>query len=243
MVPVAPPACAPAGVPASSHARAARLRPLALAALLAAAPSACTTSIGGFPITIPRPEEIGRAPRPAPRPAPRRPAPSTGGTRAPTATAARALDGADRFVGVPYKWGGTSPRPGFDCSGLVQYVYGREGVSLPRTSRQQAVAGSARPTRWDAAAPGDLVMFAEPGAAISHVAFYAGGGRILHASASGGGVRYDDLATRRGRWYRERLVAVRRVSGRGPAVARGLLDRLGLAATPLDPPDRAPAPP
>jgi hypothetical protein len=143
-------------------------------------------------------------------------------------------------VGVPYRWGGTSPTTGFDCSGYVQYVYRREGVRLPRTSRQQAAAGTRRPTRWDAARPGDLVLFANPGEAVSHVAFYAGGGRILHASSSGGGVRYDDLATRRGRWYRERLVAVRRVSGRGPAVSRAALARLGLADPELDPPDRAP---
>jgi cell wall-associated NlpC family hydrolase len=149
---------------------------------------------------------------------------------------------ADRYVGVPYRWGGTSPKTGFDCSGYVQYVYGREGVRLPRTSRQQAVAGTRRPTRWSAVGPGDLVMFANPGEAVSHVAFYVGGGRILHASSSGGGVRYDDLHTRRGRWYRERLVAVRRVSTRGPAVARGLLAQLGLTDAPLDPPDHAPRP-
>jgi cell wall-associated NlpC family hydrolase len=183
--------------------------------------------VAGVPVAIPAPERLPeRAP---PRPGP--PAP-----------AARVLAAADDYLGVRYRWGGTSPRTGFDCSGYVQYVYAREGVRLPRTSRQQAVAGAARPTRWDAAGPGDLVMFAEPGEAVSHVAFYAGRGRILHASASGGGVRYDDLGTRRGRWYRERLVAVRRVSGRGPAVARALLDRLGLADAPLDPPDRAPAP-
>ena len=54
---------------------------------------------------------------------------------------------ADDYLGVRYKWGGTSPTTGFDCSGYVQFVYGREGVRLPRTSRQQAVAGARRPTR------------------------------------------------------------------------------------------------
>jgi cell wall-associated NlpC family hydrolase len=218
----------PRRLPARSRrARAAgRLLRCLTTALAAAAAGACTVRVGGVPISIPNP-----TPR---RPAP---APSPGG-----ATATRALRAADRYVGVPYRWGGTSPRTGFDCSGFVQYVYGREGVELPRTSRQQAVAGVRRPTRWDAAGPGDLVMFAEPGAAVSHVAFYAGAGRILHASGSGGAVRYDDLGTRRGRWYRERLVAVRRVSGRGPAVARGLLARLGLTNAPLDPPDLAPGP-
>ena len=184
--------------------------------------TACTTQIAGVPVSIPLPIPI---PSPAPSSSP-----------------SRVLRTADDYLGVPYKWGGTSPRTGFDCSGYVQYVYGREGVKLPRTSRQQAVAGARRPTRWDAAVPGDLVMFAEPGAAISHVAFYAGNGRILHSSSSGGGVRYDDLGTRRGRWYRERLVAVRRVSDRGPAIAKGLLEELGLTKVPLDPPDRAPAP-
>jgi cell wall-associated NlpC family hydrolase len=224
---------APSPRPAAPARRAARLaRALACAAVLPVA-SACTVRVGGVPVTIPGPAGW---PGPESRPAPRRPGPAGSG-RAP---AARVLATADDYLGVPYKWGGTSPRTGFDCSGYVQYVYRREGVELPRTSRQQAVAGQGRPTRWDAAGPGDLVMFAEPGEAISHVAFYAGDGRILHSTSSGGGVRFDDLGTRRGRWYRERLVAVRRVSGRGPAVARGLLASMGLATAPLDPPDRAP---
>ena len=204
---------------------------LVLSAAAGCALSACTVRVAGVPVTLPAPE---RAPdRPSRRPAPTPRSPSAG----------RVLAAADRYVGVRYRWGGTSPATGFDCSGFVQYVYRREGVRLPRTSRQQAVAGSRRPTRWDAAAPGDLVMFANPGERVSHVAFYAGGGRILHASSSGGGVRYDDLHTRRGRWYRERLVAVRRVTGRGPAVARGLLAQLGLTAAPLDPRDGAPRAP
>ena len=227
--------------PGASHARAARpLRGAAVACAIACAvvvvATACTVRVAGVPITLPDPT---REPAREPAPSSRRPAPSTSGG----VSATRVLRTADAYLGVRYKWGGTSPRTGFDCSGYVQYVYGREGVRLPRTSRQQAVAGTRRPTRWDAAGPGDLVMFAEPGKAISHVAFYAGNGRILHSSASGGGVRYDDLGTRRGRWYRERLVAVRRVSGRGPAIVRGLLEELGLANVALDPPDRAPAPP
>jgi cell wall-associated NlpC family hydrolase len=193
--------------------------------------AACTVRVAGVPVRIPDPTAPpSRAPS-------RTPAPSGGS--APT----RVLATADDYLGVRYKWGGTSPSTGFDCSGYVQYVYAREGVRLPRTSRQQAAAGTRRATRWDAAGPGDLVMFAEPGAAISHVAFYVGGGRILHSSSSGGGVRYDDLGTKRGRWYRERLVAVRRVSGSGPAIARGLLQSLGLTDAPLDPPDGAPRPP
>ncbi|MGZ8413629.1 MAG: C40 family peptidase [Gemmatirosa sp.] len=218
-----------------------RVAPLRVALLRAfACALACGTLAGCstvLPLLLPEPT---REPTRRPAPAPRRPTP-TGGSTGRT-SAVRVLSTADDYLGVPYQWGGTSPRTGFDCSGYVQFVYGREGVRLPRTSRQQAVAGTRRPTRWDAASPGDLVMFANPGEAVSHVAFYAGNGRILHSSGSGGGVRYDDLDTKRGRWYRERLVAVRRVSDRGPAIARGLLASLGLTTAPLDPPDHAPAP-
>jgi hypothetical protein len=198
-----------------------------LAATIVAAITACTVRVGG--VAIPIPDPTVDLPTPPP----------SGGSGA---GSTRVLARADDYLGVPYKWGGTSPRTGFDCSGYVQYVYRREGVQLPRTSRQQAVAGTRRPARWDAAGPGDLVMFANPGEPISHVAFYVGNGRIIHSSSSGGGVRYDDLASRRGQWYRQRLVAVRRVSGRGPAIAKGLLERLGLSEVRLDPPDRAPRP-
>jgi cell wall-associated NlpC family hydrolase len=206
-------------------------RSIVLAAALGAALSACTVRVAGVPVTLPGPAR-----------APGRTTPGPPTTSPPPASRARVLRTADRYVGVPYRWGGTSPTSGFDCSGYVQYVYRREGVRLPRTSRQQAAAGTRRPTRWDAAGPGDLVMFANPGEAVSHVAFYVGGQRILHATSSGGGVRYDDLTSSRGQWYRRRLVAVRRVSDRGPAVTRALLAELGLTTAPLDPPDRAPRP-
>jgi len=162
---------------------------------------------------------------------------------APAASAARVVPTAERYLGTPYRYGGTSPVTGFDCSGFVQYVFGRNRVKLPRTSRQQAKVGKAMPRRFASLSPGDLVMFAERGEPISHVAIYAGRNRIIHASSSGGAVRYDDLGTRRGQWFVEHMVAARRVT----PDARGLmldlvrlLDAKSLADTALDIGDLAP---
>jgi cell wall-associated NlpC family hydrolase len=126
-------------------------------------------------------------------------------------SARRVIPTAERYIGTPYRWGGTSPNTGFDCSGFVQYVFAKHGVKLPRTSRQQAQVGSYMPARFSALAPGDLVMFAEDGSNISHVAIYAGGNRIIHATSSGGEVRYDDLDSRRGQWFEDHIVAARRI--------------------------------
>src|SRR5689334_18290309 len=136
-----------------------------------------------------------------------------------TTTSTRVIPTAERYLGTPYKWGGTSPVTGFDCSGFVQYVFARNSVKLPRTSRQQAKVGAAMPRSFSRLAPGDLVMFAERGQAISHVAIYAGHNRIIHATSSGGEVRYDDLGTRRGEWFVDHMVAARRVT----PDARGLM--------------------
>jgi cell wall-associated NlpC family hydrolase len=176
------------------------------------------------------------------RPAPERP------RSYPTATAggsaARVLPTAERYLGVPYRWGGTSPTTGFDCSGYVQYVFNRHGTRLPRTSRDQAGAGTRLDARWAALRPGDLVMFAEPGARISHVAIYAGSRRIIHATSSGGRVRYDDLDTQRGQWFARRLVAARRVTANGAGLVRSLIatEPSLVPIGELDPPDRAPRP-
>src|SRR3954447_8509484 len=96
------------------------------------------------------------------------------GKAAPAASAARVIPTAERYLGTPYRYGGTSPVTGFDCSGFVQYVFARNKVKLPRTSRQQAKVGKAMPRRFKSLAAGDLVMFAERGEPISHVAIYAG---------------------------------------------------------------------
>lgn len=131
------------------------------------------------------------------------------------AVAETAIDLADDFLGVRYQWGGELPSSGFDCSGLIQYVYRKAGIYLPRVSRQQATTGAALPVDLEALEPGDLMFFATNGSRIDHVAIYAGEGRILHSSKSGGGVGYDDLWSRRGAWFREHFVRARRVITEG----------------------------
>jgi hypothetical protein len=165
------------------------------------------------------------------------------GATASSASAARIVPTAERYLGTRYRYGGTSPTSGFDCSGFVQYVFARNAVKLPRTSRQQAKVGKPLKRSWRSLSPGDLVMFADEGAAISHVAIYAGRNRIIHATSSGGGVRYDDLSTQRGQWFVEHLVAARRVTPDGRGLMLDLvrlLDAATLADTVLDRGDFAP---
>ena len=96
------------------------------------------------------------------------------------------------LVGTPYRYGGNTPAGGFDCSGLVNYVY-RDmlDLSLPRTSRDLAAWQGPRiaPERLAAA---DLVFFGS-GGAVTHVGIYVGEGRFVHAPSTGGTVRLDHL--------------------------------------------------
>jgi cell wall-associated NlpC family hydrolase len=132
---------------------------------------------------------------------------------APTAVAARVLETADQYVGVPYVWGGNTPESGFDCSGFTKFVFAKQGIRLPRTSREQAHAGQGVAVDFGAFLPGDILLFAEPNEAISHVAIYVGSGRIIHASSAMHGVNYLDIGGERGGWYVQNLVAVRRLTG------------------------------
>jgi cell wall-associated NlpC family hydrolase len=129
----------------------------------------------------------------------------------PGSSALRVLSTADEYVGTPYRRGGTSPQSGFDASGFVRFIFSRFGVMLPRTSRDQARVGDRVRTDWHVIQPGDLLMFQDDGG-INHVAIYVGKNRIIHSSETGGGVRYDDLSTDRGRWFMDHLVAARRVT-------------------------------
>ena len=133
-------------------------------------------------------------------------------------------------------------RSGFDCSGFVQYVYRQNGVTLPRTSRQQATTGHSLPAKLDGLRAGDLLFFSQHGDVVDHVAIYAGNDRILHSSSSGGGVRYDDLTTARGHWFTDRLVAVRRVLGDGATFVDPTIVAQLDQTQKLDPPDAAPKP-
>jgi cell wall-associated NlpC family hydrolase len=148
---------------------------------------------------------------------------------------------AEQYIGVPYRYGGTSPRTGFDCSGFVQYVYGQQGVTLPRTSRQMAGVGASVEPSARALAIGDLMLF-QQGGRISHVAIYAGNGRFIHSSSSGHGVRYDNLETQRGKWFANHLVAARRVVGDGRILVNAFTSGTAISFDRFDPPDSAPPP-
>ena len=97
------------------------------------------------------------------------------------------------LVGTPYRWGGNTPAGGFDCSGLVDYIYRTAaGIKLPRTSHDMASMDGRKVRKMTQLASGDLVFF-DIGGAISHVGVYVGKGRFVHAPNSGGTVRLDDI--------------------------------------------------
>lgn len=117
-----------------------------------------------------------------------------GFTPAPSATSGsiggRAVAVAERFLGVPYVWGGASPLTGFDCSGLAMYVYAQLGISLTHYTGAQFTQGL-RVSREELE-PGDLVFF-DGGADPQHEGIYIGGGRFIHAPHTGDVVKISSL--------------------------------------------------
>lgn len=118
---------------------------------------------------------------------------ASGGTA--TGVGSQVLAAGERYLGVPYKWGGTDPATGFDCSGFVQQVYADLGVRLPRVSIDQSRAGTAVAS-MEQAQPGDLVFWRGRGGRANHIGIYAGNGQFLHAPHSGEVVRYQAMADR-----------------------------------------------
>lgn len=96
-------------------------------------------------------------------------------------------------IGTRYVRGGTTPKTGFDCSGLVRYVMASMAVHLPRTARQQAQSGLAIDRDSRQLRPGDLLTFGKDAKGASHVGIYIGGGRYVHASSAAGRVIESDL--------------------------------------------------
>ena len=119
------------------------------------------------------------------------------------------LQRAFALLGTPYRWGGTSPERGFDCSGLVGYVFRSIGVDLPRVSRAMAHEGTAITDR-SALAEGDLVFFGKRGR-VDHVGIYIGEGKFLHAPRTGRDVTVSSLDS--GYWSQKYLQARRLATG------------------------------
>ena len=121
-----------------------------------------------------------------------------------TATVRRLISSSFQYVGVPYWFGGTTPR-GFDCSGFTRYVFSQVGINLPRMADGQFSVG--RPVSTEKLRPGDLVFFEtyEPGP--SHVGIYIGNSQFISATSSRGVVVADLF----GYYWGERYIGARRV--------------------------------
>ncbi|MCW2531222.1 MAG: Lytic transglycosylase catalytic [Blastococcus sp.] len=121
---------------------------------------------------------------------------TSSGSSTATASESAVVAEAQKYIGVPYLWGGTDPSKGLDCSGFAQLVYGNLGVDLPRTSSQQATAGRAVAS-IDDARPGDLVFFdySSSRAGIDHVGIYVGNGKMIAAPQPGESVKVQDVGT------------------------------------------------
>ena len=167
--------------------------PLALRAAVAALLAALALAGCGKPETVrssPPPSRVWSATRPS-------------DPAAANAVLMRAIG----LVGTPYRYGGNTPESGFDCSGLVTYVYRAVlDLRLPRTSRElaQVQGPKIEPRRL---APADLVFFGSRGS-VTHVGIYVGEGRFVHAPSTGGTVRLDHLD---GPYWRDHYTGAKRV--------------------------------
>ncbi|HMT92893.1 C40 family peptidase [uncultured Thiothrix sp.] len=111
------------------------------------------------------------------------------------------LKTAYQSLGITYRWGGNTPREGFDCSGLTKFTHKNVHLSIPRTALEQSRA-SRTINRRDLK-PGDMIFFRTSGKKVNHVGIYVGDGKFIHAASGGGKVTLDDL--RRAYWQ-QRLV-------------------------------------
>jgi cell wall-associated NlpC family hydrolase len=126
---------------------------------------------------------------------------STGGTAAPPSRYGGVVGIAMRYLGIPYRWGGSSPSTGFDCSGFTMFVFAQIGVSLPHYTGAQWAMGT--PVSRDQLQPGDLVFFN----GLGHMGIYVGGGSFIHAPHTGDVVKISSMTG----WYAQTYVGARRL--------------------------------
>jgi peptidoglycan DL-endopeptidase CwlO len=132
-------------------------------------------------------------------------APTSSGGDAPTGAPPSQYGGvvgiAMQYLGIPYRWGGSSPSTGFDCSGFTMYVFSQVGVSLPHNAAMQYGYGSA--VSRSELQPGDLVFFN----GLGHVGIYIGGNQFVHSPHTGDVVKVSSITG----WYADTWVGARRL--------------------------------
>jgi cell wall-associated NlpC family hydrolase len=168
-------------------------------------------SIAAASITMTACASTGGVPEPFPTPGPR---PTRTDIPKPVATSGTSLP-ADGYSiagtalglrGAPYRNGGSDPR-GFDCSGLIEYVYSQHGIAVPRTVEELHNAGRDVPTQD--VQPGDLVFFDTTGRGPSHVGMSIGGDEFVHAPSGAGVVRVERLGAA---YWAQRFIGVKRLT-------------------------------
>jgi len=119
---------------------------------------------------------------------------------------------ATEAMGRPYEFGGTGENgEGFDCSGLIQFAFGKHGITLPRRSTDQARQGSKVGRKLEQLKTGDLLTFSNRGGPVTHVGLYVGGGRFIHSATKGVQISTLSAVDPYGRWWYKRWVGVRRL--------------------------------
>ena len=172
-------------------------RPLALLALLMALASGACASRTAVPRPFPG----------APTPSEPGPPPSPGPGPLPSPEASKLVTTALSLKGIQYRNGGSEPTGGFDCSGLVQWVFAQHGTAVPRDTRAQYDAG--RKIDKDEIQPGDLIFFETVGKGPSHVGIALGGDEFVHAPSSRGVVRVENYKT--SEYWSRRWIGARRI--------------------------------
>ena len=180
------------------------------------------------------PEAAAAAPAPAAQAVAEAAAPPAM-AQGPGAKAEAALAEAKKFLGTPYKWGGSTPQTGFDCSGLVQWAYAQQGIQIPRVTDQQILATNGTAVKRSELLAGDLVFFRDSTGYVHHVGMSLGGDKFIHAPHTGDVVKISSLDEP---YYKEQFTGGRRfdkAASAAPAAPAAPVAPVQPAAPAVDP--------